>query len=85
NTPYCIEVTFKEDHVERQNSIGTSQGTYVRTCIHLSIRPKRERSRRKAEMADRARLIFQSLKAYLMAKEDHEVAENSLESVSAAT
>jgi diguanylate cyclase (GGDEF)-like protein/PAS domain S-box-containing protein len=85
NTPYCIEVTFKEDHVERQNSLGMSQGMYIRTCIHLSIRPKRERSRRKVEMADRARLIFQSLKAYLMAKEAHEEAENSLESVSAAT
>jgi hypothetical protein len=82
--PYCVELTFREDHVERANNLGTASGLYVRTCIHLSIRPKRRRSRRKTETAERAGLIFQSLKAYLMAKETDEEEESCLDTIPAA-
>ncbi len=79
--PYRVELTFKEDHVERSNNLGMASGMYVRTCIQISIRPKRKQKHRKADMADRARLILQSLKSYLMAKEAHEEVEESLDTV----
>jgi hypothetical protein len=80
---YRVELTFKEDHVERSNNMGMASGMYVRTSIQISIRPKRKQRRRKADMAERARLILQSLKSYLMAKEAHEEAEGCLDTVPA--
>jgi len=80
---YRVELTLKEEHVERSNHLSTTGGLYVRTCIQISIRPKRKRSRRKADMAERARLLLQSLKSYLMAKEACEEAEETLEVASA--
>jgi diguanylate cyclase (GGDEF)-like protein len=78
---YRVELIFKEDHVERSNNLGMASGMYVRTCIQISIRPKRRQSRHKADMAERARLILQSLKSYLMAKEAHEEVEGCLDTM----
>ncbi len=82
SAPFRVELTFKEDYIEKSNNIGLAKGKYVRTCINISIRPKRGRNRRSADMAERARLIFQSLKAYLMAKEASEEIEHILEPAS---
>ena len=82
---YRVELTFKEDHEERSNNLGMASGMYVRTCIQISIRPKRKQSHRKADMAERARLILQSLKSYLMAKEAHEEVEGCLDAVPAVS
>lgn len=69
---YRIELDFSEQRRERSNGVGLARGSYVETVIAVSIRPKRARSRRRAEMMDRARLILQTIKGYLMAKEEHE-------------
>jgi hypothetical protein len=69
---YRVEMQFDEERVQRHNNIGFASGEYAQTRITLEIRPKRARSRRRADMADRARLILQSIKAYLMAKEGDE-------------
>ena len=69
---YRVEMKFDEQRIQRQNNIGFASGEYAQTCLTLEIRPKRARSRRRADMADRARLILQSIKAYLMAKEGDE-------------
>ena len=69
---YRVEMQFDEERVKRNNNAGFAAGEYAQTCIKLEIRPKRARSRRRADMADRARLILQSIKAYLMAKEESE-------------
>jgi len=82
--PFRVELAFKEDYIEKSNNIGMARGKYVRTCINISIRPKRGRDCRNSDMAERARLIFQSLKSYLMAKEADEEKERVLETASNA-
>ena len=82
---YRVELTFKEDHEERSNNLGMASGMYVRTCIQISIRPKRRQKHRKVDMAERARLILQSLKSYLMAKEAHEEVEGCLDAAPAVS
>ncbi len=75
---YRVEMQFDEERIQRHNNIGLATGVYAQTRITLEIRPKRARSRRRADMADRARLILQSIKAYLMAKEGDEQQEPEL-------
>jgi diguanylate cyclase (GGDEF)-like protein/PAS domain S-box-containing protein len=75
---YRVEMQFDEERIQRHNNIGMAAGVYTQTRITLEIRPKRARSRRRADMADRARLILQSIKAYLMAKEGDEQPEQEL-------
>lgn len=79
---YRVALQFGEEHVERSNGLGFATGQYAQTKIEVEIRPKSGRSRRRFEAAERARLILQSIKAYLMAKEQGE--ENS-ENVVAVT
>jgi len=67
---FRVELQFSEVRVERTNSLGFAAGEYVHTKVDLKIRPKRSKKCRKADMAERARLIQQSIKAYLMAKEE---------------
>ena len=69
---YKIEMEFHEDRVERSNNLGYAAGIYAQTRVELSIRPKKSRGGRKADRAERARLILQSIKAYLMAKDAEE-------------
>jgi diguanylate cyclase (GGDEF)-like protein len=66
---FRIELAFSEQRTERTNSFGLAAGSYSETIAKVVVRPKRRRDRRTDDQADRARLIMQSLKAYLMAKE----------------
>ena len=66
---FRIELAFSELRTERTNSFGLAAGSYSETIAQVVVRPKRRRDRRTDDQADRARLILQSLKAYLMAKE----------------
>lgn len=75
---YRVEMQFSEDRIQRSSNNGYASGEYAQTRIKLEIRPKRARSRRRADMADRARLILQSIKAYLMAKESEEQKQKEL-------
>jgi diguanylate cyclase (GGDEF)-like protein/PAS domain S-box-containing protein len=70
---FRVEMQFEEKRVERSNNLGFASGEYVHTQVEVKIRPKRTKRIRKADMAERARLILQSIKAYLMAKDSHEV------------
>ena len=69
---FRVEMEFSEKRVERSNDLGFAAGEYVHTQIELKVRPKRSTSGRKTDVAERARLIQQSIKAYLMAKDSHE-------------
>jgi len=69
---FRVEMQFSEVRVERSNSLGFAAGEYAHTQVDIKIRPKRAKRGRKADMAERARLIQQSIKAYLMAKESAE-------------
>jgi diguanylate cyclase (GGDEF)-like protein len=72
---YRLELLFSEQRFERTNNVGLAAGSYALTQVKVAIRPRRNRDRRRQDKDDRARLIMQSLKAYLMA---HDVAEDNV-------
>jgi hypothetical protein len=72
NVDFRIEMEFSERREERKNNSGLASGEYASTHIEVKIRPRRATNRRRGEIAERARLILQSVKAYLMAKESAE-------------
>ena len=44
-------------------------GSQLRTLVQITIRPKRQRDRRRNGAGERARQMFVSLKSYLMAQD----------------
>ncbi|RIK75340.1 MAG: hypothetical protein DCC67_15450 [Planctomycetota bacterium] len=72
---FRIELEFSEQRQDRTNALGLAAGTYVSTLADVTIRGKRRRDRRHGDQAERARLILQSLKSYLMAKDFEHAAE----------
>ncbi len=67
---FVIDVAFGQERESKANTSGFAAGEYVYTVVNAKIRPKRERDRRKGQVAERARLLLGSLKSYLMAKEN---------------
>jgi diguanylate cyclase (GGDEF)-like protein/PAS domain S-box-containing protein len=64
--PFQIELTFYEKQLPVE---GRQAQTALRTLIHVSIRPKRQRDRRLRDSIERARQLLASLKSYLMAQD----------------
>jgi diguanylate cyclase (GGDEF)-like protein len=69
-TPLLMELSFAEEQVRGTNGSGNTAGTVTRTRIHVVVRPKRNRDRRRSGAVDRARRVLNSLRSYLMATED---------------
>ena len=69
---FRIELQFSEERVERSGNLGFVAAEHAQTYIQLKIRPKRTRNRRNGDMAERARLILQSIKAYMMAEQEED-------------
>jgi len=65
-TPFLVELDLEEI---QQDSDARSAGTELRTVVHVTIRPKRQRDRRRNGAGERARQMFVSLKSYLMAQD----------------
>ena len=61
--PYQIELTFSESRD------GQGECQHARTLVNVTVRPKRNRDRRRADVLERARKLVRSLKAYLMAQD----------------
>lgn len=74
---FRIELEFSERREERRNNVGLAAGEYASTHIEVKIRPRRAAKRRRSDNAERAQLILQSVKAYLMAKDTAERAEEA--------
>lgn len=72
---FIVDLKLEQEKVEKTNNLGLAAGKYVQTNIDVSIRPKRDRDRRKGPIAERARLLFSNLRSYLIAKEVNELAE----------
>lgn len=70
---FRVELELSEQRLEKTNTFGLAAGTYVHTVADVTIRPKRRRDRRRGDQAERARLLLQSLKSYLMANEPERV------------
>jgi diguanylate cyclase (GGDEF)-like protein/putative nucleotidyltransferase with HDIG domain/PAS domain S-box-containing protein len=67
---FVIEMQFSQRHVERANTQGLAAGKYLETRIDVTIRPRRDRDRRRDTTVNKARQLLGSLKSYLMAQED---------------
>jgi hypothetical protein len=70
--PFVVEMKFAEKRVEARTLPGQEGGTCVRTSVHVVIRPKRNRDRRRRDADQRAAELLMSVKSYLMAQEMHE-------------
>ncbi len=83
--PFLIELRLAEEHY--QGSVRSAQcgGRVCRTKVYVAVRPKRERDRRRNNIADCARQVVASLKSYLMASEEDAVTQPSDGSVRRAT
>ena len=66
NSPFLVEMRFKE--VESADVHGV-QRVNKRTQIAVSIRPVRNRDRRRSDIIERAKRVLASVSSYLMAKE----------------
>lgn len=64
---FAVELCFEEEQLERTNSAGTAARTISRTKIHVAITPRKNRDRRRNDVADRAREVLASFRSYLMA------------------
>lgn len=62
--PFVLELTFEE---EKNDSGQRGASSQQRTVIHVIVRPRRPRDRRRTDMLERARQLLVSVKSYLMA------------------
>jgi diguanylate cyclase (GGDEF)-like protein/PAS domain S-box-containing protein/putative nucleotidyltransferase with HDIG domain len=67
---FLIELKLSQQRTERRASQGFAAGTYIETRVEVTIRPRRDRDRRRDATVERARRLLGSLKSYLMARED---------------
>jgi len=63
--PFGIRLQFEEARLESKGNSGTA----LRTMVHVTVRPLRNRDRRRKDVIERARQLLVSLKSYLMAHE----------------
>jgi len=75
---FSLELRFEEEVLERANDLGSTIAT-SRTKIHVAVRPRKNRDRRRADVGERAREVLASFRSYLMATtEDSPPAESAL-------
>lgn len=67
---FLIQMKLSQRHTERANTSGLAAGVYVETVVDVTIRPRRDRDRRREAVVEKARRLLGSLKSYLMARED---------------
>jgi hypothetical protein len=65
--PFLIEMTFEE---KRSPGADVHDSSVAGTVIHVVVRPRKQRDRRRRDAVERARQLLISLKSYLMAH-DH--------------
>ena len=68
-TPFLVELTLEE--VNADHGMNTP-GNQLRTLVQITIRPRRQRDRRRNGVDERARQLFISLRSYLMAQDYEE-------------
>jgi diguanylate cyclase (GGDEF)-like protein/PAS domain S-box-containing protein len=68
---FLIQLKLSQHHSERSITRGLTFGGRVETRVEVTIRPRRDRDRRREATVEKARLLLGSLKSYLMAREDN--------------
>jgi diguanylate cyclase (GGDEF)-like protein len=66
---FGMDLRFEEEWLQKDGH-DVSSATVVRTRIHVSISPRRNRDRRRPDVSSRAREVLVSFRSYLMATED---------------
>jgi len=66
--PFVIEMRFEDATRDQQNQ---AAHRLVRTIIHVTIRPQRNRDRRRRDLLERAQQLAASIKSYLVAQDHH--------------
>jgi hypothetical protein len=61
---FIVELRFEETRLETAGQTGTNA---LRTLVYVTIRPARNRDRRRSNLEERAQDLLFSLKSYLMA------------------
>jgi len=67
--PFLVEFQFSEETFDPPSGLG---GKLSRTRMQVTVRPRRDRDRRRADAVERARYVMASIKSYLMATEELE-------------
>jgi diguanylate cyclase (GGDEF)-like protein/PAS domain S-box-containing protein len=80
---FLIHLKLSQQHSERSITRGFSSGPHVETRMEVTIRPRRDRDRRREATVEKARRLLGSLKSYLMAREDDGKAAAQAETVAA--
>jgi diguanylate cyclase (GGDEF)-like protein/PAS domain S-box-containing protein len=63
--PFYIEITFQEARLCPDGQ----QRSVVRTIMHVKVRPKRKRDRRRRDLKERANQLIASVRSYFVAQE----------------
>jgi diguanylate cyclase (GGDEF)-like protein/PAS domain S-box-containing protein len=63
--PFVVELQFSEERSQQ----AAAHDRMGKTKVHVTIRPKRERDRRRADALERARHVMSGIKSYLVASE----------------
>jgi hypothetical protein len=66
---FLLEVRFEEEQIEQTQREGAGPGPIVQTKIQVAVAPRRNRDRRRANVASHAREMLASFRSYLMATE----------------
>lgn len=67
---FVIHLKLSHRRIEKTNTHGLAAGAYAETCIDVTVRPRRDRDRRREATVEKARRLLGSLRSYLMARED---------------
>jgi diguanylate cyclase (GGDEF)-like protein len=64
---FTVDLCFEEEQLEKPTATGAAVRTVSRTKIHVAIAPRKDRDRRRSDVAERAREVLASFRSYLMA------------------
>jgi diguanylate cyclase (GGDEF)-like protein/PAS domain S-box-containing protein len=78
---FLIHLKLSQRHTERSITRGFTSSPHVETRMEVTIRPRRDRDRRREATVEKARRLLGSLKSYLMAREDNGKAAAPAENV----
>ncbi len=81
---FVIQLKLSQRRIEKTNTHGLAAGAYAETCVEVTIRPRRDRDRRREATVEKARRLLGSLRSYLMAREDDGKAPASARPLAAA-
>ena len=69
---FRLDLRFEEERFERARGAGPGLSAALRTRMHVTIAPRRNRDRRRADILQRAAEVLVSFRSYLMASGEEE-------------